>query len=165
MRRIGVLSDTHLTCWTELFQRQVDHAFAGCETILHAGDLTDLGILKAFTCRELHAVQGNCCCLTAQQALPRHKFLTIGKFSIGLCHGAWNQRESEDRLLQLFPTADCIVYGHSHIPEQKRIGRILLVNPGSFQGTGRYGAAGTYAQLLVEEGGISATLHELPFLS
>lgn len=164
MRRIGVLSDTHLTYWTELFQCQVDLAFADCDTIIHAGDLTDPGILKAFAGKEMHVVHGNCCCPAAQRALPLSKSVAIGRFTIGLCHGAWNREESEDRLLQLFPTADCIVYGHSHRPERKKIGRILFVNPGSFQGTGRYGAAGTYAHLLLDEGDISATLHELPLL-
>jgi len=162
MLHIGVLSDTHLSECTGLFQRQVRHAFSHCQAIIHAGDLIDKRILSAFSGQEVHAVHGNMCTLDTQTALPPHKIVTYGRFTIGICHGAGNRLTIEDRLLQLFPAVDCIVYGHTHIPRRTQIGHLLLLNPGSFRGTGRHGAMGTYAVLTIDEHRFSASLHELP---
>jgi hypothetical protein len=162
MLHIGVLSDTHISECTDLFHRQVNHAFSHCQVIIHAGDLIDRRILQAFSGKEVHAVHGNMCTLEAQTALPPHKIVTYGRFTIGICHGAGNRLTIEDRLLQLFPAVDCIVFGHTHIPRSTKIGNILLLNPGSFQGTGRHGAMGTYAVLTIDEHRLSASLHELP---
>jgi predicted phosphodiesterase len=60
----------------------------------------------------------------------------------------------------LFPTADCIVYGHTHIAINHRFGKTLFINPGSFQPTGRYGAPGSYAILSIDKNGLHATLHQ-----
>ena len=62
----------------------------------------------------------------------------------------------------MFPSVECIVYGHTHRAAQTTIGSVLLVNPGSFASTGRFGAPGTYAILTVDGREITATLHELP---
>lgn len=162
MRNIGVISDTHLTEVTDLFERQVHHAFEGCDTIIHAGDLIDLAVLDVFKGRQVHAVYGNCCNKATQKSLPRYISLRVDTYTVSVCHGDCNGMEIEDRLLQLFPEADCIIYGHTHTAERKQIGSLLLVNPGSFHGTGRYGAAGTYARLSIGERGIVATIHQLP---
>lgn len=162
MKRIGILSDTHLISCTESLQKQIDRAFADCDILIHAGDLTDLLVLDAFKGREVHAVCGNSCNVTTQQTLPRHISIMIEKYTIGICHGDGSGHDLEDRLFHLFPTADCIIYGHTHKAEQRRLGSLLLINPGSFQGTGKYGATGTYAHLIVKEGGLSATIHMLP---
>jgi hypothetical protein len=151
MQRIGVLSDTHLDHCSELFLRQVHHAFAGCQAIIHAGDLIDITILDAFADFQVYAVRGNMCNARTQSVLPRLRTIRAGRFNIGLCHGAGMHHDIEDHLLNLFPTADCIVFGHTHRPMQSRIGNILFVNPGSFAGTGRYGAPGTYALLTLSD--------------
>lgn len=164
MIRIGVLSDTHLSNCTDLFRRQTELAFSDCEVIIHAGDLIDQSILTAFDNREIHVVHGNTCNAAAKQIFPQQKMLNFESFSIGVCHGDGERMTIEDRLLLMFPTADCIVYGHSHVPVKKKIGRILFVNPGSFQRTGRYGAPGTYAILVINETGVSASIHELPLI-
>ncbi len=56
---------------------------------------------------------------------------------------------------------DCIVYGHTHIPVCHTTGDTLFINPGSFQGTGTYGAPGTYGLLQVGGKGLSGSIHEL----
>jgi hypothetical protein len=162
MLRIGVLSDSHLSTCTETFRRQTEAVFCECQVIIHAGDLTAPDLLTAFAGKEVHAVHGNMCNAAAQRRLPQQKTIRFGKFSIGICHGAGNRLNIEDRLLEMFPAADCIIFGHTHMPVRKTIGRTLLLNPGSFQGTGRHGAAGTYAILCIDENGLSASIHELP---
>jgi putative phosphoesterase len=162
MLRIGILSDTHLPGCTDLFRRQTELAFSDCTIIIHAGDLVDQGILSAFGDKEIHVVHGNMCNATVKRHFPSQKMLNFEGFSLAICHGAGDRMNIEDRLLHMFPTADCIIYGHTHMAVQKKIGRVLFINPGSFQGTGRFGAAGSYAILVIDTSGLSATIHELP---
>ena len=160
MTQIGILSDTHITKLEPWYTEQVKEAFAECSMILHAGDLTDIGILGIFQDKVVHAVHGNMCELSSRQALPTSKLLEIDGYTIGLCHGAGARHNIEERMWDLFPTADCIVYGHTHIAVNHRIGNTLFINPGSFQPTGRYGAPGSYAILHVEPQGLHAALYD-----
>lgn len=160
MTRIGVLSDTHLPGPTPELQRQVETCFAGIGIILHAGDLTDLAVLEVFRDKEVHAVCGNMCHAAAARALPVRKEIRVGGFTIGLIHGLGPGYDFAGQLPDVFPEADCIVYGHTHQPAIERVGHILLVNPGSFLPTGRYGARGTYAVIEVGET-LSAAIHQV----
>lgn len=161
MTRIGVLSDSHIDKPSALFRNHVRRAFDDCSVILHAGDLTDISILDVFQGKEVHGVHGNMCNLSSHRNLPTEKLITIDGFTIGLCHGAGNRHNIEDRMLHLFPTVDCIVYGHTHMAVNHRIGTILFLNPGPFSGTGRYGAPGSYGILTTTPEGLQATLHQL----
>ena len=148
---IGVLSDTHLYQTSARFKEQAAVCFARADLILHAGDLTSLSVLEPFGGKEVHAVCGNMCDGSVVAALPRSKVIRVGGFYIALCHGDGGPRRTvEERLRDRFAPVDCIVYGHTHLPVCHRRGPILFVNPGSFSGTGRYGAAGTYA--IIEAG-------------
>jgi len=160
--RIGILSDTHISSPSPWFVDQVQHAFKECSVILHAGDLTDLSILDIFKAKEVHAVHGNMCELSSFHALPSKKMITIDGYTIGLCHGAGARHNIEDRMWELFPTADCIVYGHTHIAVNHIDAKTLFINPGSFATTGRYGAPGSYAILTTETSGMQAAIHQLP---
>ena len=160
MTRIGVLSDTHLPGPSPELQRQVEQCFAGIDLILHAGDLTDLAVLDVFRGREVHAVHGNMCQAAARNALPARREIRVGGFTIGLVHGLGLGYDFADRLPDEFPEADCIVFGHTHRPVCHRVGHILLLNPGSFLATGRYGARGSYAVIEVGET-LSAAIYEV----
>lgn len=160
MTRIGILSDTHITQNASWYTKQVEEAFHDCSIILHAGDLTDLSILSVFQDKKIHAVHGNMCEISSRHALPTTKVITIEEYTIGLCHGAGPRHNIEERMWDLFPTADCIVYGHTHIAVNHRFGNTLFINPGSFQPTGRYGAPGSYAILCLDKNGLHATLHQ-----
>jgi putative phosphoesterase len=162
MISIGILSDTHLDVINESFRRQCTRAFAGCNTIIHAGDLVDIAILSAFDGKDIHAVSGNMCNRTTRLALQQEKLIVIKGYSIAICHGAGPRHNIEERVFDQFPTADCIIFGHTHKAECQRIGRTLMINPGSFLGTGRYGAAGTYAILNIDQNGLNASIYSLP---
>lgn len=164
MISIGILSDTHLSGCDASFTRAVGNVFAQCQVIIHAGDMTDLSLLDAFKGKEIYAVHGNMCNQRTRKELPAQRMITIAGYTIGICHGAGPRHNIEDRMYDLFPHADCIVYGHTHQAVCHRIGPTLIVNPGSFQATGRYGAPGTYALLTVSADGLHCTLHEVPAL-
>ncbi len=159
MIRVGILSDTHLQANSEPFARQCAAAFAGCDTIIHAGDLTDISILQAFKGKDVHAVCGNMCNRDTRQVLPEAKHIVLAGYSIGITHGAGPRHNIEERVFEQIPAADCIIFGHTHQPVCRRFGSTLLINPGSFSGTGRHGAAGTYALLTIDNNGLSASIH------
>ncbi len=161
MIRAGVLSDTHLRRPDDRFIQRVQHCFRSCEVIIHAGDLTSLSVLEAFHGQTVHAVCGNMCGGEARNRLPERRLFTIGRFTIGLTHGAHLGPNIEDALWRLFPEADCVIFGHTHRPFCRRYGATLFLNPGSFQSTGRFGAPGTFA--LLEAGDeLTARILELP---
>ena len=160
MTRIGILSDTHISSLSPWFEKQVQLAFADCSIILHAGDLTDISILAAFAGKEVHAVHGNMCETSSFRELPHDKIITIDGHSIGLCHGAGPRHNIEERMWTLFPTVDCIVYGHTHFAVNHQLAKTLFINPGSFAATGRYGAPGSYAILTIDEKGLHASLYQ-----
>lgn len=154
MVTIGILSDTHLSSITDEFVTKAQTAFEGCQVIIHAGDLTDSSILSVFKGKEVHAVHGNCCNFLTAAALPETKNVIIGGYSFALCHGAGNRLNIEERMYELFFPADCIIFGHSHIPICKRIGKTLMLNPGSFASTGKYGAPASYGLIDVHPSGL-----------
>lgn len=161
MTRIGILSDTHLSSPSPWFIKQVQLAFADCSIILHAGDLTDISILTVFEGKEVHAVHGNMCDTSSYHTLPTDKIISIEGYSIGLCHGAGARHTIEERMWNLFPAVDCIVYGHTHIAVNHRLADTLFINPGSFASSGRYGSPGSYAILSIDKKGLSASLYQL----
>jgi len=68
----------------------------------------------------------------------------------------------EERVWNLFPEADCIVFGHTHIPLCEKRGGILFINPGSFRCTGPFGSPASYAILTVGQNGLQANIRNLP---
>ncbi len=159
--RAGILSDTHLYRPEKGFQAMVEDCFADCDVIIHAGDLTDLTVLEAFAGRKIVAVHGNMCARSAKQQLPTATTFTLAGHVIGVTHGAGLGYDIESALWDLFPEADCVVYGHTHRPVVHRQAGRLIINPGSFQPTSRHGAPGTY--VILEAGDqLTARLYEIP---
>ncbi len=165
MPTIGILSDTHRISCDDTFRSHINIAFSTCDTIIHAGDLTELSLLDIFSDKTLYAVHGNMCSETTRRTLPEHRMIEYNDYTIGVCHGAGNRYNIEDRMMELFPEVDCIVYGHTHNPVCHKLGSTLIINPGSFQFTGRYGAPGTYGILKVTQKGLIGRLYELPMSS
>lgn len=161
MIRAGVLSDTHLIRPDKNFSKQVRDCFHNCDVIIHAGDLTALSILETFRPKTIYAVCGNMCDNTVRSHYPEQLLFRLGRFTIGLTHGARLGQDIEDSLWNLFPEADCMIYGHTHKPVCRRHGTSLFLNPGCFQATSRFGAPGTFA--ILEAGSeLSARIVEIP---
>ena len=153
--RAGVLSDTHIRVANAAFCRQVAQIFDGCDVIIHAGDLTESGILTAFAGKTVYAVHGNCCSAVTRATLSERLLFKLGNFTIGLAHGN-GRKNIEDSLWMDFPEADCIVYGHTHRAVCHREGSdpgILFLNPGTFK-------SGSYAILEAGET-LSARLFQI----
>ncbi len=160
--RVGVLSDTHLSGVDATFAEHVDHAFSTCDAVIHAGDLTSRAILEIFGDRPVYAVHGNMCGYETRSVLPESLEFSIEGHRFGLYHGDGIGYDRETELISRFGEADCIIFGHTHRPLVQKFGSVLLVNPGTFRSTGRYGSSGTYAILTIDDAGLAAAIHSLP---
>lgn len=162
MATAGILSDIHLQTPTSLFIRQIQHAFDDCEIIICAGDITDLSLLKFFRGKEVYAVHGNSCNFHTRAALPTYLDFTILGYTFGLSHGTGNRLNIEERMFEKFANKDCIIFGHSHKAVISHMGDSLLINPGTFQSSGPYGAPGTYCRLNITHEGLHPQIFNLP---
>ena len=161
MIRAGILSDTHITTINQQCRESIQTAFSTCDVIFHAGDITNLAVLELFHPKTVYAVHGNMCDLAVHKSLPEERIIQLENWTIGLCHGAGPRHNIEDRMWTRFPEADCIIYGHTHKPVCHRKGKILFVNPGSFQISTPYGAPTSYATLTLNDTGCNAELLSL----
>ena len=134
MKKIAVLSDTHFNTLAEasaLVERLLASCFSDVDAVIHAGDLVhpELGLL--FDGLPFYSVQGNMDC--AQPGVPTQRILTLESWRIGVVHGWGTKDDLEQRMLDHFAPAhlDCLIYGHTHRPVCRRVGEILVVNPGS----------------------------------
>jgi uncharacterized protein len=146
--RVGVVADTHCPEFIDRLPGRVGELLAGVDLILHAGDITSLETLAELgRIAPVEAVLGD---HDAGLDLPRRRLLEVGGRRIGLLHGnrshlweepvtflgtvslgLWWPTVGLDRfLLGAFPEADVVVYGHTHFAASRRVGGVLLFNPG-----------------------------------
>lgn len=139
--RVGVISDTH-----GLLRPRVLELLAGCDRILHAGDVGPLEILERLrSVAPVEAVRGNTDAGETAAALPA----TLAGDLAGLPFRMVHQRE---HLLPDWPRqARLVVFGHSHRPEMEWLGSCLLLNPGS-SGPRRFSLPLTLALVTVNDG-------------
>ncbi|MBP7342637.1 MAG: metallophosphoesterase family protein [Smithellaceae bacterium] len=129
--RIGVVSDTHVSGFDQTLKNNIDEHFSDVDLVFHAGDLVDLCVLDLFGDKDVRAVCGNMDNRRAQEELPEQRVMEIGGFRIGLIHGWGSPEGLERKLADKLGKVDCIVFGHTHYPMNKRVNGIYFFNPGS----------------------------------
>lgn len=147
---LGVISDTHIPDRSGQLNPRVLPILreAGVSAILHGGDISSPGVLDVLrTVAPVYAVQGNRDFL-ARQSLPVSIKIQAGEVEIGLTHGhggIWRYLGDKlhfishgiDRgyyqvyLRRIFPTAQVIVYGHTHFKDDTWSDGCLYFNPGA----------------------------------
>jgi putative phosphoesterase len=143
---IGLISDTH-----GLVRPSVIHALAGVELILHAGDVGGREVLiELATIAPIQAVYGNVDDIHTPE-LDQHRWLQYDGHRIHVSHGHEVGRPSPDVLLQRYPDADVLVFGHTHRALVHREGTRLVVNPGA-AGPRRFDATPSVAILRLAPG-------------
>ena len=124
--KIGLISDTH-----GQLRARVLELFEGVELILHAGDIGDLNIITELEAlAPVHAVHGNTDDSEIAARFGESVELQIDGVRIGMTHGHVLGSPTAPGLRRMFPTADVIVYGHTHMQRIDR-GKPLIVNPGA----------------------------------
>lgn len=131
--RIGLVSDTHLRRADQV-SPDLLQALEGVEGIIHLGDITELAVLEAFEqVAAVEAVWGNVDPPRTRSALPRSRLLRLAGYNVAAVHGSGAPEGLAERLLADFRGKDIAVllFGHSHRPEVRTVGGVLVVNPGS----------------------------------
>ena len=148
---IGVISDTH-----GLLRPEALAALAGCEQIIHAGDVGREEILSELRrVAPLTAVRGNVDHGAWAEALPQEIRLEMHGTGILVLHDL--------HTLDVDPVAarlDVVISGHSHKPLIERRSGVLYLNPGS-AGKRRFSLPVTLAILALGPAGAEAKLVRL----
>ncbi|RJR48420.1 MAG: YfcE family phosphodiesterase [Desulfobacteraceae bacterium] len=134
LKKIGVLSDTHLTRVTKELTDIVDRHLSGVEMILHAGDFVSAELVQFFHRMNFRGVHGNMDVPAVKASLPEKETIQVGPWKIGLIHGWGSPDGIEDRIRVEFPDVDVIVYGHAHLSANHTKDGVLLFNPGTAAG-------------------------------
>jgi len=130
--RIAVLADTHVDRLEHLPKKIID-AMATVDLIIHAGDFTDLQLLRELErLKEMKAVRGNMDSRELKDLLPTKEIVEIGNKRVGITHGSGAPWGIEERVRKVFEPdqIDIVIYGHSHRSQNKVINDILFFNPG-----------------------------------
>ncbi|TYP51328.1 metallophosphoesterase [Thermosediminibacter litoriperuensis] len=156
--RIGVLSDTHGLLH---FIEKAVKVMEPVDLILHAGDVSaDADFLREAYNYRVYGVSGNC---DTGSEYPGERLIELEGKKILLTHGhGYRVKYGYERLLarakELF--ADAVVFGHTHCPENTRVGNVLIFNPGS-PALPRCGAGRTFGVLEIRDGDIRGCIMEL----
>lgn len=129
--RVACLSDTHLRRTGGLPDwclRRLESA----DLIVHAGDLVAGTLLEELEkLAPVAAVRGNMDEISLREKLPKRRIAEIGGARIGVVHDPGPALGRVSRLERAFLDCDAVVFGHTHMPEIKRLGRRIILNPGS----------------------------------
>ena len=161
--KIGVISDTHEQHVSEALTRLADGLFADVSIVLHAGDLTRIAVLDAFSGKTVAAVCGNMDHYDVTGHLPDKRIITIDGYRIGLIHGWGPPSAVEEKAMGAFSDVQAVVYGHTHEAANHLIDGVLLFNPGSFSGSRVRGGRTSAGIITIEKGkGISGEIIIFP---
>jgi uncharacterized protein len=133
MSVIVVLADTHIRRGsTRHLPSAVYAALEDADLVLHAGDVVTGELLEELAgfAPTLAVLGNNDTDLVGQ--LPEERLFTIDGLRIAMIHDSGARKGREARLRRRFPTADLVVFGHSHIPiDAPGLDGQRLFNPGS----------------------------------
>lgn len=133
MTTVVVLADTHIRRGSA--RRLPDAVYAaleGADLILHAGDVLIPELLD-----ELGGFAPTLAVLGNNDAelvgvLPETRLVTVDGLAVAMIHDAGPRAGRERRLRRSFPTAELVVFGHSHVPwDDPGLDGQWLHNPGS----------------------------------
>lgn len=150
--RIGLISDTH-----GLLRPEALAALAGCDRIVHAGDIGDPAILDRLArLAPVTAVRGNNDRGPWAAAIPETEVLEVEGRFVYVLHDV--------HALDLDPAAagfHAVIAGHSHRACVEHRHGVLFVNPGS-AGPRRFRLRVTVGVLTLAGGALDAEVIDLP---
>jgi putative phosphoesterase len=150
-RLLGVISDTH-----GLLRPEALAALAGCELIVHAGDIGAPEVLARL--RQLApvvAVRGNNDREAWARALPVSEVVEIDGLGLYILHDV-NELDLDPRTAGF----RAVIAGHSHRPRTEERDGVLFLNPGS-AGPRRFTQPVTLARLRVRGQDLAASIVHL----
>jgi putative phosphoesterase len=156
--RVGLVADSH-----GLHDPKLETLLAGCDLVLHAGDVVRPAVLEALArVAPVRAVRGNNDVGPAFAALPEVLVEDLGALRALVVHdlGARGRPSPVARALLARHHPDLVVHGHSHRPGAAVVEGRLVVNPGSC-GPRRFSLPRTAALLVIRGRTARVTWHDL----
>ncbi|MCD9025507.1 metallophosphoesterase family protein [Cohnella silvisoli] len=134
--KIVVVSDTHMPRMNKKLPERLLKELKTASAIIHAGDWTKLSVYESLAAfAPTYGVAGNNDGSDIVRRFGLRKVLEFEGSRIGVVHGhgASKRLGTESHALEAFKGVqlNALIYGHSHIPVHKRIGEMLVFNPGS----------------------------------
>jgi len=123
--RIGIISDTH-----GVVHPRVPELFANVDAIVHAGDVGGAHVLKALRAlAPVTYVDGNNDNATGEDVMR----FALGGLRFLLTHILPRASKPAPRVVASLrdEPADLVVFGHSHLPHNERLGAVTYFNPAS----------------------------------
>lgn len=137
IKKVVVLSDTHIPVRAAKIPEQIIEQFKGADLIIHAGDHQTIEVVNLLqNYGNYVGVCGNMDSDDVADKLPEKAIINIKnnskEFKIGVTHGSGPPQGLAERVLNFFEEdLDCIIFGHSHHPFNEKINNVLVFNPGS----------------------------------
>lgn len=146
--RLGVIADTH-----GLLRPEVFRAFSAVDHIVHAGDLGPIDLLTELEAvAPVTAVYGNTDGDDVRRRLPQVAQIELEGFDIVVTHGDQLGSPTPEVLNAAFPSAQIIIFGHTHRPLLTIVDVVVTVmNPGG-AGHRRFGLPPSVGILELEPG-------------
>ncbi len=132
--QIAIIADTHMPKGNRKLPDACVERLTAADLIVHAGDLTGFSLLDQLgSYSPLIAVHGNVDDAEVRATLPETVEVDVAGRRIAVIHDAGPSAGRLQRLRRRFPTADAVVFGHSHSPfhETAEDGAFQIFNPGS----------------------------------
>ncbi|MFD8495363.1 metallophosphoesterase family protein [Amycolatopsis sp. NPDC059657] len=162
--RLLIISDTHVPVRGRVVPEQVWREVDEADVVVHAGDWVSEALLDELErrSRSLIGVYGNNDGPGLRARLPEVATAELGGVRFAVIHETGQAAGREARCAALFPDADVLVFGHSHIPwDTVAPSGLRLLNPGSPTDRRRQ-PKHTYMTAEVRDGALAAVvLHEL----
>ena len=152
---VGVISDTH-----GYLHPDVPRLLSGVEHILHAGDIGDDAIIQELgKIAPVTVVRGNNDRTGPESLYPEEVNFDLGGRRFFLTHQVKPPKRATEATMRPYVEKgiDAVVYGHSHIAFNERIGGVLFFNPGA-AGKRRFKAVPSIGFLELSEGRIDGTI-------
>lgn len=131
--RIAVLADTHMPRGSRRLPERCVELIAAADAVIHAGDFFALSALDELRelCPVVYAVHGNVDEEPLRSSLPAEAQIDVGERTVAIVHDAGPAKGRLARLRARFPSADAVVFGHSHLPLHEEEDGFQIFNPGS----------------------------------
>jgi hypothetical protein len=131
--RVVVLSDTHAPHRWRTCPPAVAAHLRRAELILHAGDVCVPGVLDELSAyAPVHVVCGNNDGTdVVEWGAPETLEVDVAGLRVAMIHDSGQATGRTARMRRRFPSADVVVFGHSHIPMDVTADGVRIFNPGS----------------------------------
>lgn len=161
--RIIVVSDSHAPRHWKGVPRALDEALPGADLILHAGDVCDARVLEQLGAyAPVKAVLGtNDDESVRAWGAPDALEFEVEGVNLAMVHDSGAKAGRGARMRRRFPTADLVVFGHSHIPMDVVESGVHLFNPGSVTEPRRQPRP-SYGLILIEDGSVTTRVLTYP---